>query len=196
MHFRVLLLLVFLGFGGAEAQRPVRGYLADSTLRFLAPLVGRWAPVLPDSVIRAIGYQPIANHYDWVVAERAIRLRESYRAGEDPDSSDLQGLIYWNPATETVEFVAVAGKVDGQGRLFRGEYRLREDGAIEREYDVYYRTLADTPGEQFGGSRRRFRETYRLTAPDEVESTLEWWHDGAWRPFGRFARGKQRRWIP
>lgn len=177
-------------------QPPVRGFLNDSTLGFLAPLIGEWTPLLPDSVIRQIGHRPIAGNYQWVVGRRAIMFRESYPAGGDPDQALLHGMIYWNPATEKVEFVAVAGPGDGEGRLFEGTYRLREDGAIEREYDVFYRTLADIPAEVHGGSRRRYLETATFTAPDTIATTLRWWFDGAWRPFGRFATGRQARWRP
>lgn len=177
------------------AQQPaVRGYLADSTLAFLAPLAGEWTPVLPDSVLKEIGHVPIAGSYQWVIGKRAMLMRESFAAGADPTTAQLQGMIYWNPATEKVEFVAVAGSEDGQGRLFQGEYRLREDGTIEREYDVFYRTLADIPGEQFGGSRRRYLETVTFVTADSTTTSLKWWHNGAWRPFGRFATGSQKRW--
>jgi hypothetical protein len=179
------------------AQQPaVRGYLADSTLGFLARLEGSWQPILPDSVLAQIGHVPIAGNYVWVVGRRAMLLRESYAAGADPLTGLVQGMIYWNPATEKVEFMAVAGTDEGEGRLFKGEYRLREDGTIEREYDVFYRTLADIPGEVFGGSRRRYLETVTFATADSITTTLKWWHDGAWRPFGRFATGTQKRWQP
>jgi hypothetical protein len=179
------------------AQQPaVRGYLSDSTLGFLAPLEGSWQPILADSMLRRIGHVPIAGNYVWVVGKRAILLRESFAAGTDPLTGLVQGMIYWNPATEKVEFTAVAGIGEGEGRLFQGEYRLRVDGTIEREYDVFYRTLADIPGEVFGGSRRRYLETVTFVTPDSITTTLKWWHDGAWRPFGRFATGTQTRWRP
>lgn len=204
MRSRILSGLMLLGLlsaasaAGARAQvaPTAKGRLADSSLTFLAPLVGDWQPVLPDSVLQRLGFTPIAGSYRWVVGQRAMVWRESFRAGDDPDTADLHGMIYWNPATEKIEFVAVAGKDDGQGRLFQGEYRVREDGTIEREYDVYYRTLADTPGEDLGGSRRRFLETVRFVTADSVTTSLRWWHDGAWRPFGRFATGAQTRWVP
>jgi hypothetical protein len=177
-------------------QPAVRGYLADSTLGFLAPLEGSWQPVLPDSMLQRIGHVPIAGNYVWVVGKRAMVLRESFAAGADPLTGLVQGMIYWNPATEKVEFMAVAGPDEGQGRLFQGEYRLREDGTIEREYDVYYRTMADIPGEVFGGSRRRYLETVTFVTADSITTTLKWWHDGAWRPFGRFATGTQTRRTP
>lgn len=178
-------LLVLAASSSAAAQTPaVRGYLADSALGFLAPMIGAWHPTgLPDSL-----GDVVSHDYRWTVGRRAIELRESYR-GTDRQSSQLHGLVYWNPATELVEFVAVAGKGDGQGRLFMGEYRLLEDGTIERTYDVFYRTLADMPAEDFGGSRRRYRERYRLVTADSIASTLDWFHDGAWRGFGRFATG-------
>lgn len=192
------LLLIAIATTSTPAQAPAAasGHLADSSLAFLAPLIGDWAPVLPDSVARTLGFTPVAGNYEWIVGGRAIRYRERYRAGDDPDTADLQGMILWNPATETVEFIAVAGPGEGQGRLFRGEYRLLADGTIEREYHVYYRTMADIPGEELGGSRRRFRETVSFVTPDSVTTTLEWWHDGAWRPFGPFARGSQVRLSP
>jgi hypothetical protein len=169
-------------------DRPVKGYLADSSLAFLRPLIGAWRPLgIPDSLAR-LDPPIVAHDYRWTVGGRAIQLRERFRQGS-ADSAHLNGLIYWNPATERVEFLAVAGPGPGQGRLFMGEYRSRDDGAIERTYDVFYRTLADIPGEQFGGSRRRYREVYRVIRADSVASTLDWFHDGAWRPFGPFARG-------
>jgi hypothetical protein len=131
-----------------------------------------------------------------VVGQRAIRFRERYRAGGDSDTALLHGMIYWHPASERVEFLAVAGPNDGEGRLFMGAHRLREDGTIEREYDVFYRTMADIPGEKYGGSRRRFLETVTSVTPDSIATTLEWWFDGAWRPFGPFATGRQARWRP
>lgn len=184
----IVFAFVALGSTGAAAQTPaVRGYLADSSLAFLAPLIGEWRPMaVPDSIKR-LNPPVVAWAYRWVVGKRAIEVRESFRQGQ-ADSALLSGLIYWNPATELVEFVAVAGHGPGQGRLFRGEYRLRADGAIEREYDVFYRTLADIPGEQLGGSRRRYREAYTLVTPDSIASALDWFHDGEWRPYGPFAR--------
>jgi len=174
---RIVLILfpVMLTALPLAAQRPavVRGFLSDSSLAFLAPLIGEWKPLLPDSMIQRIGFQPIAG-----------------------DSALLHGMIYWNPATETVEFTAVAGPLAGEGRLFQGAYRQREDGTIEREYDVFYRTLADIPGEEYGGRRRRYLETVTFVAPDSIDTTLKWWFDGAWRPFGRFSTGKQARWRP
>ncbi|HSA57595.1 MAG TPA: hypothetical protein VLE53_17915 [Gemmatimonadaceae bacterium] len=179
----------------ADAQDPaVRGYLADSSLSFLVPLIGAWRPLsVPDSLKR-LDPPIVAHAYRWIVGRRAIQLLESFRSGQ-PDSALLSGMIYWNPATERVEFVAVAGRDVGEGRLFIGEYRTLADGSIERTYDVFYRTLADTPAEQVGGSRRRYREVYRLVTSDSIESTLDWFHDGAWRPYGPFARGAFRR-IP
>jgi len=169
-------------------EAPVRGYLADSTLAFLEPLIGEWHPAeLPDSLEQLT--PPIVGHaYEWTVGRKAIRLREIYRAGS-ADAAQLDGLVYWNPATERVEWVAVAGHGGGEGRLFVGEYRQLADGAIQRTYDVFYRSLADTPGEAFGGSRRRYRETYRFESADRIASTLDWFHDGAWRGFGPFATG-------
>lgn len=166
----------------------VHGYLADSTLAFLRPMVGAWSPLgLPDSLARLD--PPIVGHeYAWTVGGMALRIRESFRRGGG-EEAQLQGLVYWDPATERVEFVAVAGHAAGQGRLFRGEYRQLQDGTIERVYDVFYRTAADMPGGAHGGSRRRFRERYRFDTPDRIASTLEWFHDGAWRGFGPFAEG-------
>lgn len=169
-------------------EPPVRGYLADSTLAFLEPMIGEWHPAeLPDSLEQLT--PPIVGHaYEWTVGRKAIRLREIYRAGS-ADAAQLDGLVYWNPATERVEWVAVAGHGEGEGRLFAGEYRQLADGAIERTYDVFYRSAADMPGEVFGGSRRRYRETYRFESPNRIASTLDWFHDGAWRGFGPFAIG-------
>jgi hypothetical protein len=177
----------------AHAQQ-VRGYLADSSLAFLAPLVGMWRPLnVPDSIAR-LDPPVVAQDYRWTVGGKALLHRERFRRGQ-PDSSVLTGLVFWNPATERVEWVAVAGAGAGEGRFFSGEYRQLASGAIERVYDVIYRTPADVPGDAFGGLRRRYRETYRLVTPDSIATTLEWFHDGAWRPFGPFATGAFER-IP
>jgi hypothetical protein len=52
--------------------------------------------------------------------------------------------------------------------LFRGRYFRHADGLIERQYDAFYRTLADFPGEELGGLRRRYRETVRFVSPDSI----------------------------
>jgi hypothetical protein len=78
----------------AQGTSPVPGHLADSSLAFLALLVGRWLPVLPDSTVRQIGFQPVAGDYRWVVGRKAIHLREDYRLGGSPDSARLLGMIY------------------------------------------------------------------------------------------------------
>ncbi len=158
---------------------------AGNPLAFLAPLVGEWAPNVADSILRQ---RPelknlVAHHYVWTVGRNAIRLRENYARGK-PDESELDGLIYWDPTKQLVEFVAVAGHADGQGRLFHGEYTRLSDGRIERVYDVQYRTKADTPGEELGGTRRRYREVYTVESRNVLAFTLEWWRDGRWQSFG------------
>ncbi len=158
---------------------------ANNPLAFLQPLIGEWVPNVPDSILRQ---RPelknlVAHHYAWTVGRNAIRLRENYARGK-PDSSELDGLIYWDPTKQLVEFVAVAGHADGQGRLFHGEYTRLSDGRIERVYDVQYRTKADMPGEELGGTRRRYREVYTVESRTVLSFTLEWWRDGRWQPFG------------
>lgn len=160
----------------------------DSTLRGLEVMIGDWAP--------SQRQRPPADHvvhrYTWTVGGKAIRIQEGFRVTA-PETAELDGFVYWNPATERVEFVAVAGHGPGQGRFFQGEYTVLADGAVERTYDVFYRTLADTPGEEFGGTRRRYREVYRRISADSTAATLDWWHNGAWRPFGPGLYGIVRR---
>ncbi|NNM31716.1 MAG: hypothetical protein HKO53_01535 [Gemmatimonadetes bacterium] len=148
----------------------------------LTPLLGSW--VVPPEHVEA---RPelagrIMHHYARSVGPHAYRIREGLEAGKDSDA-EFEGLIYWDPATERIEFVGVAGPGPGEGRFFRGEYRVHEDGRIERVYDVFYRTLADMPGEEHGGSRRRYREIYTVEG-SRLHSTLDWWWDGGWKPFG------------
>jgi hypothetical protein len=118
-----------------------------------------------------------------MVGGRVLRVRENFIQGR-AEGADLEGLVYWDVASERVLFVAVAGRGPGQGRVFHGEYRVLGDGAVERVYDVTYRTTADTPGEGLGGRTRRYREVYRAVGADSLDATLEWWVRGAWRPFG------------
>jgi hypothetical protein len=179
---RTLHLLLAAGLLGplaASAQTPMAPQ-PDSTLLGLSRLVGLWGA----SSQQAHGPgQPIVHDYAWTVGGKALRVRESYPMGS-PDLAELDGMVFWNPATERIQFVAVAGRGSGQGRYFEGEYRVLADSTVERTYDVFYRTLADTPGEELGGARRRFREIYRWVTPDSVSASLEWWLRGRWRPFG------------
>jgi hypothetical protein len=152
----------------------------DSTLRGLEFMLGAWGA--PPSVTR-VPPNRVVHHYMPMVGGKSLRVREGFPQGRS-DDADLDGMVYWNAASQRIEFVAVAGKGTGQGRFFTGEYRVHADGSIEREYDVYYRSLADTPGEELGGSRRRYRESYRAVGKDSVEATLDWWLAGRWQPFG------------
>lgn len=162
---------------GADAQSRV---VLDSTLRGLEPLVGSWGA--PPNTPR-VPANHVVHLYEPMVGGKSLRMREGFPAGRS-DDAELDGMVFWNVATERIEFVAVAGKGTGQGRFFSGEYRVLPDGAVERVYDVFYRTLADTPGEELGGARRRYREVYRLAGRDSVDATLEWWLRGEWRPYG------------
>lgn len=157
----------------------------DSTLIGFTNLVGSWSPSRNPGRTQQPVPPPdfVLHRYSWTVNGKALRVQENFRAA-NPGAAELDGMVYWNPATERVEFLAVAGGGPGQGRLFQGEYRVLADGAVERVYDVFYRTLADTPGEEFGGSRRRYREIYRRVTADSVSVLLDWWHEGQWRPFG------------
>jgi hypothetical protein len=163
---------------------------AAGVLDFLEPLIGRWEPDVDASVLRVRPElrERIVHDYAWTVGRQAIRVREGYRAGH-PDEAELEGLIFTDPATQRVELIAVAGHGAGQGRLFRGEYVLLADGRIERVYDVHYRTPADMPGEELGGTRRRYREIHTIESGDRVSITLDWWRDGGWQPFavGKYA---------
>jgi hypothetical protein len=53
---------VATGSLAGQEPMPVRGFPSDSTLGFLAPHVGEWAPQLSDSLIRQIGFQPIVGN--------------------------------------------------------------------------------------------------------------------------------------
>lgn len=172
----------------AQTQPMVRGYLNDSSLAFLKPMIGRWRPVV---VYNPSGLAPgttiVAEDYRWTVGKKAIHYLENYPLPL-VDSAQVDGLIYWNPATERVEFLGVAGSGEGQGHLYVGEYRQLEDGTVERVFDGFYRSAADTPGDALGGLRRRYRQRFQFITADSVAFTLDWFHDGAWRPFGRFAQ--------
>jgi hypothetical protein len=149
----------------------------DTTLAALERLVGRWGPGGANTGRRVI------HEYTWAVGRMALHLREGFPI-DHPDQAELDGLVFWHPAAQLVQFVAVAGRRRGQGRVFEGEYRVLADSTIERIYDVYYRSLADTPGEELGGNRRRYREIYRWVTADSVEARLDWWRDGGWQPYG------------
>lgn len=119
-----------------------------------------------------------------IVGGHAMRVLE-HTPVTGPADAEVDGMIYWDPAEERLEFVAVGGRAEGQGRLFVGEYRALADGRVERVYDVHYRTAADMPAEDRGGSRRRYREVYAPDGPDGLTHSLEWWVGGEWRPFGQ-----------
>jgi hypothetical protein len=181
MHLvRLTMAASMLAVPQLRAQTP-----APNPLAMLQPMIGEWAPVVPDSVLqrRPQLRNQVVHGYQWTVGQNAIRLREGYPRGEET-RSELDGLIYWDPSRQQVLFVAVAGHGEGAGRLFYGEYTRLSDGRIERVYDVHYRTRGDMPGEEFGGTRRRYREIYTLTPDGRADAQLDWWHEGRWQPFG------------
>ncbi len=189
----LLSILSALGLLGMTASTPVRPApepQGQGVLSFLEPLIGSWAPDADEALLRRRPElrDQIVHHYEWMVGRQAIRILEGYPRGR-PDDAELQGMIYWDPATQRAEFIAVAGHDEGQGRLFRGEYLRLSDGRIERVYDVHYRTPADMPGEELGGTRRRYREIHTIGEEGRVSVTLDWWRDGRWQPFaiGRYA---------
>jgi len=183
-----------------HAQAPVGGAASrqaatpDTTMRFLQAMLGVWRPAdapgprrpPPDYVVHS---------YEWTVGGKGMRVREGYR-GANPEGADLDGILFWNPATEVVEFSAVAGAGPDQGRVFRGEYRRLADGVIERVYRVTYRSAADTPGEELGGRTRLYRERYTFVTPDSVAAQLDWWRGGEWKPFGPGKYSFVRRAVP
>lgn len=173
--------LVVVSGRSSPVEPPAHFQMAlDSTLRGLEFMLGGWGA--PPSVTR-VPPNRVVHHYAPMVGGKSIRIREGFVQGQG-DDAELDGMVFWNVATQRIEFVAVAGKGSGQGRSFSGEYRVLADGGVERIYDVHYRTLADTPGEELGGTRRRFREVYRIVGRDSVEATLDWWLRGEWKPFG------------
>jgi len=167
---------------GAQDAAPVE---PDSTLRALAFLAGSWRvpPGHPVLAQRPDLADVVILDVRWVVGGKALRWREQVPA--DASGAELEGMIYWDPAGERIEFMAVAGTGEGQGRLFRGEMTALADGRVEKVYDVFYRTLADTPGEELGGARRRYREVLEPSGPDGLVHSLEWWLDGRWQPYGQ-----------
>jgi hypothetical protein len=166
----------------AEAQAPS----PDATLAALDFITGRWR--VPDGDPALQAYPHLADlvilEVGWVVGGKALRWRE-HVAAADPTDAELEGLVVWDPAEERIRFTMVAGRGDGEGRLFVGTFTPLADGRVEKVYDVYYRTAADTPAEELGGTRRRFREILEPDGPDGLTHSLEWWRDGRWQPFNR-----------
>ncbi|MCA8977466.1 MAG: alpha/beta hydrolase [Planctomycetes bacterium] len=143
-------------------------------LAMLRTLLGQWTP--RDQTQRVVfELQPGIGPF-------SMRLREAFPAGH-PERAQLDGMVFHDPVTQAVGFIAVAGARSGQGRVFHGEYRALEEGVIERTYEVHYRSLADIPGEELGGATRRFRETFRVDG-DLLRATLEWWHEERWQRYG------------
>lgn len=168
------------------AQDPAPIVTADD-LGGLDFMTGRWwiprgAPVLTQNPALA---DVVILEVLPIVGGNALRVREHTPVDGPADDAEVEGIIYWDPAEERLEFVAVGGRGEGQGRLFVGEYRVLADGRVERVYDVHYRTAADMPAEDWGGSRRRYREVYAPDGPDALTHSLEWWVGGEWRPFGQ-----------
>jgi hypothetical protein len=53
----------------------------------------------------------------------------------------------------------------------------------------YSPAAAAAPAAARGGPGRRFRQRFEFFSADSVGYSLEWFHDGAWRPFGvQFAK--------
>jgi hypothetical protein len=168
--------------GPLTAQTP-SAVVPDSTVAGLAFLEGRWRIAAGDP---ALQQYPVAEldivQATWVVGGKAMRWLD--HVGPD-GTAEAEGMIYWDPAVEKIRFVGVGGPGEGQGRLLVGTWTPLADGRVERLYDVYYRTLADMPGEELGGSRRRYRDVWAADGPDAITHTLEWWHEGRWQRYGR-----------
>jgi hypothetical protein len=163
--------------GPLTAQTP-SAVVPDSTVAGLAFLEGRWRIAAGDPALQQ--YPELAEldivQATWVVGGKAMRWLD--HVGPD-GTAEAEGMIYWDPAVEKIRFVGVGGPGEGQGRLLVGTWTPLADGRVERLYDVYYRTLADMPGEELGGSRRRYRDVWAADGPDAITHTLEWWHEGA-----------------
>ena len=181
-----LLTLVALSTAPPEPTAP-----APNPLAALEPLLGTWGVPADVFAQRPELAGRVVHDYAWTVGENALCVREGC-TGADAETAELQGLVVWHPAEERIELVAVAGHGEGQGRLFQGVYRALDDGRIEREYEVFYRSAADMPGEELGGISRRYREVYAVDG-DRLEATLEWWRDGRWQPFGPGRYALERR---
>ena len=168
----------------AAAQAVNAATTPDETIAALAFLEGRWRIPAGDPALEQ--YPALARlnivEATWVVGGKAMRWLD--HVGPDRPA-EAEGLVYWDPALEKIRFVGVGGPGAGQGRLFVGTWTPLADGRVERLYDVYYRTPADTPGEELGGSRRRYRDVWATDGPDAVIHTLEWWHEGRWQPYAR-----------
>jgi hypothetical protein len=92
----------------AQSAPPVRGYLNDSSLALLRPLIGRWRPlVVYNAAALPPGAMIVAEDFRWTFGGKSIHYRENYVA-PNADSALVEGTIYWNPATERVEFRAVS----------------------------------------------------------------------------------------
>ena len=186
IHVPVLLALVCLPPVSPEPAPP-----SVNPLALLEPLLGTWGVPAEVAAQRPELAARVVHDYAWTVGENALRVREGYVEGAR-DAAELEGLVVWHPAEERVELVAVAGHGERQVRLFQGVYRALDDGRIEREYEVFYRSPADMPGEELGGISRRYRELYAVDG-DRLEATLEWWRDGRWQPFGPGRYALERR---
>ena len=168
----------------AAAQAVTGTVTPDETIAAIAFLEGRWRVPSADSALQQ--YPELAEldivEATWVVGGKAMRWRDHVQPN---GVAEAEGLVYWDPALEKIRFVGVGGPGEGQGRLFVGTWTPLADGRVERLYDVYYRTLADTPGEELGGSRRRYRDVWAADGPDTIIHTLEWWHEERWQPYAR-----------
>jgi len=171
---------------GVSAQDDVPRIDSARSMEALEFLTGSWKAPADDPALEQSPElaELIVLQIEWTVGKNALRLRE-YVRGEGPMNAALDGFIYWDPAQERIEFVAVGGHGPDQGRLFVGEFRPLADGRVERVYDVFYRTAADMPGGELGGLRRQYREIYSADGPDGLTHTLEWWLDRRWQPFSR-----------
>lgn len=183
MHPRAISLVAALAASLLlPGARPVAAQVAQNPLAALEPLLGAWGAPPAALEQRPELEHRVIHDYSWTVGENALRVRESYSI-DAPDEAEFEGLVYLHPDTGELGMIGVAGRGEGQGRLFQCTYRVLEDGRIERDYEVFYRTPADMPAAELGGTSRRFREVYTIEG-DTLAATLDWWRDGAWQPFG------------
>ncbi len=160
---------------GATSGEPDR----DPRLSGFDPFIGMWDA--PEALLERNPSlaEYFARSWSWGPHGTIVRLGESVHK-EDPNRTVFEGIAYWHPSHERVEFTGYNARMYF---AFEGHYVFGPD-ALTRIYTVHYPSDFEHPTyPEVTGPVREFRGELRLVEPDLLEQRTFMRIDGEWVPW-------------
>lgn len=146
-----------------------------------APFLGEWLPAPDPETLkqRPSLAHTVAFQLAFGPQQKLLRVYESYPLSGGASEAIVEGIAYFDHIETHIHFDASSR----YGWTFHGRYEMPDANTLVREYDVRYAKDEEyIPYPDWGGQVRRFRETWKLVAPDRIEATLDVFHNGEWQP--------------